>query len=88
MNTPYITIKDSVIEFSEHPAEGSDRGARKYQHRPVQVALHRDLTLEVHGEDFSVSTKLSVDDALGLITILGYAVRERLFTHPPKGGAA
>ena len=46
--------------------------------KPVKVAVHRDLTLQLHGARFSASTKLTPDDALALANMLIYLVREQL----------
>lgn len=49
-----------------------------YKQKPVKVALHRDLTLQLHGANFSACAKLTASDALGLACLLVHLARERL----------
>lgn len=82
MHQPFVEISDSGVSIAHsQPARYASR-KHDYKRRPVNVALHHDLTLEIHGEHFSTSTKLSVDDAMGLISMLSYAVREHLAQQP------
>jgi hypothetical protein len=50
--------------------------------KPVKVSIHHDLSIELHGDNFSVKRVLSVDEALGLIGMLSYVVREQLYKQP------
>lgn len=47
-----------------------------YDAKPVAVSLHHDLSIELHGLNFSVRAKLSPSEALGLMSLLAYQVRE------------
>lgn len=52
-----------------------------YKKKPVQFAIRRDpLALEIHGENFSTTMDLNMDDALSIILMLTYAVREVAYT--------
>ena len=52
-----------------------------YSKKPVQFAIRRDpLGLEIHGENFSTVIDLTPDDALSIILMLTYAVREATYT--------
>lgn len=83
MQTPFVTISDAGIAFFDHrPAR--DPTKHDYSRRPVKVALHHDLTLELHGEHFSASTQLTLDDALGMISMLGYVLREHQARRPTE----
>lgn len=78
MHQPFIHIADAGVSIAHAQPASYARRKHDYKRRPVNVALHHDLTLEIHGEHFSTSTKLSIDDAMGLISMLSYAVREHL----------
>lgn len=80
----YTSINDSGVTFTGQRPVALDPHKHDYSHRPVKVSLHHDLTLEIHGEHFTASTRLTVDDAMGLIGILSYAVREQLARHPTQ----
>ena len=72
-----VTINPKgVVSIDRKPAAAAP--GQDYSKQPVQVALRHDLTLELHGAKFSVGTKLSVDQALGLINLLAYVVREQV----------
>ena len=49
------------------------------QNSPLQVAVRHDLSIELHNDHLSVSKKLTVDEALGLIGLLNYTVREHIY---------
>lgn len=52
-----------------------------YKKKPVQFAIRRvPLGLEIHGENFSTVIDLTTDDALSIILMLTYAVREGVYT--------
>ena len=52
-----------------------------YSKKPIQFAVRREpLGLEIHGENFSTAISLSTDDALSIILMLTYAVREAAYT--------
>lgn len=59
-----------------------------YTKKPVQFAIRRDpLGLEIHGDNFSAVIDLSMDDALSIILMLTYAVREAAYTPARTEGA-
>ncbi len=82
MHQPFVEISDSGVNVAHSQPTRYASRKHDYKRRPVNVALHHNLTLEIHGEHFSTSTKLSVDDAMGLISMLSYAVREHLARRP------
>lgn len=84
MQTPFTTINDHGVTFTGHRPVAHDPHKHDYSRRPVKVAIHRDLTLELHGANFTASTKLSVDDALGLVSMLAYVVREHTSRTPTQ----
>mgnify|MGYP006913203491 CR=1 FL=1 len=59
MHQPFVEISDSGVNIAHsQPARHVSR-KHDYKRRPVNVALHHNLTLEIHGEHFSTSTKLN-----------------------------
>jgi hypothetical protein len=84
MQTPFTTITDNGMTFTGQRPVAHDPHKHDYSRRPAKVAIHHDLTLEIHGEHFSTSTRLTVDDAMGLIMMLGYIVREHAARTPTK----
>jgi hypothetical protein len=50
--------------------------APDHTRRPVDFSVRRDLDLEIHGEHFSATVRLTPEDALGLIMRLTYGIRE------------
>ena len=81
---PFTTINDTGLTFTGQRPGARDPNKHDYSRRPVKVAIHHDLTLEIHGEHFTTSTRLTVDDAMGLIGMLSYAVREELARRPTQ----
>ena len=58
------------------------------QNPPLKVAIRHDLTIELHNDNFSISRKLTIDEALGLIGMLNYVVREHVSrSQSPSQGA-
>ena len=41
--------------------------------------MGRNLTLQLHGEHFQVECPLDADDALSLIAMLSYVLRDKLY---------
>ncbi len=59
-----------------------------YTKKPVQFAIRRGpMGLEVHGENFSTVINLTPDDALSIILMLTYAVREAVYTPARPDGS-
>ena len=75
---PFVSITDDGMAFLTQRPEAHQPGKHDYNKKPVRVAVRHDLSLELHGEHFSVSTKLTADDALGIIAMLTYVLREQL----------
>lgn len=74
--TGLVTIgADGVVVIDHAPAERPDRG---YEKNPQQIAVRHDLSIELHGKNFSVTKKLTTGEALGLISTLAYLLREDL----------
>lgn len=72
------TITPDGVVVVDHAAQPS--ADPKYADKPVHIAVHHDLTLQLHGSHFNASVRLSADEALGLLNILAYVVREHLAT--------
>ncbi len=73
---PFIHITpDGVAFLQESPARPRPE---VYKPAEVKVSIHHDLTIELHGENFSVKRPLSIADALGLISLLGWQVQENV----------
>lgn len=88
MQLSFVQISDSGVSLANATPASHIKRNYDYSRRPVAVAVHHDLTIEIHGKDFSTSTKLSPDDALGLITMLSYVVREQLALQAARSGRA
>lgn len=85
MPLSFVQISDAGVTLANARPAAHTRRNHDYSRRPIDVGLHHDLTIELHGEDFSASTKLSVEDAMGLISMLSYAVREQLARQAASG---
>jgi hypothetical protein len=74
---PFILINDKFGEvLSSRPdsvplPEPGDKS--------VNLKVCRNLSIELHGEMFSVTKRLTVDEAFGVIAMLNYALREILY---------
>jgi hypothetical protein len=85
---PFFSAGADGVTVISPPAREPGRRPSDYKARPVQVAMHRDLTLEIHGETFSTKAKLDLDQAMGLAMMILFACRD----HPavlqaPRGAA-
>lgn len=78
MTFQFISISDKGVSLLNDEPPRLSGAVKKEPAKPVTVAIHRDMTLELHGKGFSVSTKLSPGDVLGLISMLGYLLRDHL----------
>lgn len=58
--------------------------APDHTRRPVDFSVRRDLDLEIHGEHFSATVRLTPEDALGLIMRLTYGLREAACRTPTQ----
>ena len=81
---PFIKITDNGIAFEGQRPSDDLPDKNDYGKKPVQVAVHHDLSIELHGKNFSVRTTLTPDQALAIISMLAYVVREKI---PAAGGA-
>ena len=73
--TPFFKITpDGIVDVQPAPA----KPRTDYTSKPVHVAVGGDSTIELHGENFSVKSRLSVDATLSLIMLLSYGLRESL----------
>lgn len=46
---------------------------------PLKISIRHDLSIELHNDNFSIVRKLTVDEALGLIGMLSYVIREQVY---------
>lgn len=74
MTHPFYTCDASGVTIphaappTEHP--------RNFKDRPVQFSVNRDRSLQLHGEHFTATMHLSMDEAIGMAMLLLYSVRE------------
>jgi hypothetical protein len=85
---PFFSAGADGVTVINPPAREPGRRPSDYKTRPVQVAVHRDLTLEIHGENFSAKAKLDLNQAMGLAMMALFVCRD----HPavqqaPRGDA-
>jgi len=73
---PFFSAGANGVKVISTPPREPGRRPIDYQARPVQVAMHRDLTLEIHGETFSAKAQLSLDQAMGLAMMILFACRD------------
>ena len=72
-------------ETTFSPARPARLGpAPDHTRRPVDFSVRRDLDLEIHGEHFSATVRLTPEDALGLIMRLTYGIREATCRTPTQ----
>lgn len=85
---PFFKIDAAGVTVGNPPAAEPGRLPQDYKAQPVRFAVHRDLTLELHGEHFSAEAALTMDQAMGLAMLLMFACREQVYRLPgAKGGA-
>ena len=84
-SSPYFKISANGT-VNVLPAPPPRTGCKfDYSKKPVQVSIRQSpLGLEIHGENFSTSITLDTDDALSVILMLTYGVRELLYTPVPR----
>lgn len=85
---PFFTAGADGVSVINPPAREPGRHPSDYKARPVQVAVHRDLTLEIHGETFSTKAKLDLDQAMGLAMMILFACRDHPAVQRAPRGAA
>lgn len=75
---PFINITEAgTALLAKPPAHHQPAQGSKRKH--VNASIRHDLTIELYGDDFSVSKKLTPDEALGLIAKLSYVLGEVLY---------
>lgn len=75
MPIPFIEINDAGISFPANRPEQSTHALDE----PVHVAILRDMSIQITGHNFSVSTKLTDDQAFGLASMLIFNLRDKQF---------
>jgi len=85
MTQPFIKITSEGIQFLNEPPECHPQHSEGAK---ITSGVRRDLTLVVYGKGFVVEHELTVDDALGLIMMLGYDLREKLYVPYPTRKAS
>ena len=78
---PFVYITDAGMEFLAKRPPDPLHCPPPTTNKPVNVAVRHDLSIELHGEHFSVSTQLTADQALSIISMLAYVLREGLPLH-------
>ncbi|MBS3996108.1 MAG: hypothetical protein KGZ67_02035 [Hydrogenophaga sp.] len=85
---PFFKIDAAGVTVGSPPPSEPGRQPQDYKAQPVRFAVHRDLTLELHGEHFSAKAALTIDQAMGLAMMLMFACRDQVARLPGvKGGA-
>ena len=79
---PFVHITDAGMAFLEKRPDDGHPHQANYEKKPVHFAIRPGLTIELHGEHFKISTKLTPDEALGLVMMLAYQLREQLPREP------
>jgi len=79
MNAAYIDIDSrgrATIAPTAPPT--APRPCLSYSAKPVQLALRHGLMLEMHGRQFRAAAALDLEDALSLISMLSYLIRDQI----------
>jgi hypothetical protein len=74
MTHPFYTCDASGVTI-RHAAPPTEH-PRNFKTRPVQFSVNRDRSLQLHGEHFTATMRLSTDEAIGLAMLLMFTVRE------------
>ena len=83
MTQPFIKITSEGIQFFNEPPKENP----KFFDDPTEIisGVKKDTTLVLYGKNFVVEHELTTDDALSLIAIIGYQLREKLYVpHPTR----
>lgn len=75
---PFIQITPDGVAFLQAPPAEQLHPGNVCKPGEIKVSIHPDLTLELHGENFSIKRPLSVADALGCISLLGWQVQQNV----------
>lgn len=78
MTQPFVNINEQGIAFLAQRPTPPKPGQHPYDRKPVQLCVRQDLSIELHGEHFSASVKLSPGEILGLSSMLLYLLRDHL----------
>ncbi len=78
MTQPFVNINEQGIAFLTQRPAPLKPGKPDYQRKPAQVCVHRDLSIELHGDHFSASAKLTPGEILGLASMLLFLLRDHL----------
>ena len=83
-NQPFFkTCPDGTVTVLPSPLPNTTTDQRDYTKKPVQISPRRDpLGIEIHGKNFSTVINLTNDDALGIIFMLAYGIREDVYVAP------
>jgi hypothetical protein len=80
MKKKFVKISEKGIEFLN---EAPPHPKFKSKDRKTEVGITghwtKDMVIHILGENFSASHILTIDDALGLVALIGYELRERLY---------
>lgn len=76
----FLAGPTGVVVHDTRPQRATACGS--YAERPVQFSVHRDLRLQLHGARFVVTMQLTDEDALSLISLLSFTLRERQLPVP------
>lgn len=78
MTQPFVNINARGIAFLSQRPTPRKPGQHDYERKPVQVCVHQDMSMELHGEHFSTVAKLTPGEILGLASMLMFLLRDHL----------
>ncbi|MCF8211998.1 MAG: hypothetical protein K9K38_21725 [Rhodoferax sp.] len=79
-NIPFIQIDAHGVHFLAERPEPHTPGQHDYSKDPFRLSvLPGHLGIELHGEKFSVKKNLTIDEALSLVLLLTFAIREETY---------
>ena len=78
---PYFKIlPDGTVSVIPTPTKAAQVD---YTKTPVQFSVRRDLTVEIHGENFSATIALDTNGALDIVSMLAFGMRAATYALTP-----
>jgi hypothetical protein len=78
---PHIHINaDGTVAMLDrpHPSSLSFTRHEPFDKKPVQIRFSRDLGFTIFGEQFDVAVELGTDEALAMMSMLTFLLRDKL----------
>ncbi len=79
---PHIHINpDGTVAYLDkpHPCSASYTQHERFDKKPVQIRFSRDLGFTIFGEHFDVSVELTDDEAMAMLSMLTFQLRDKLW---------